>query len=202
MKTIVFFDRHQLLLFADSDQLLHRQSCSRWRHSRHVLHSISGGNNTHQLSEYYGLQDIIINIIIRIVFKNHLTWDCQFCGVFMKILKISVLKSIEIRIMVRLSRFSSWVTIHRFSLLMFLPLSVQSSTCSTLGPASLHVPVLSFCTDFVGQLVFLHGICRWAVILFAHILWGSFVFLHKSCWWTVFFSQKVNIRINISLVEY
>ena len=151
MKTIVFFDRHQLLLFADSDQLLHRQSCSRWRHSRHVLHSISGGNNTHQLSEYYGLQDIIINIIIRIVFKNHLTWDCQFCGVFMKILKISVLKSIEIRIMVRLSRFSSWVTIHRFSLLMFLPLSVQSSTCSTLGPASLHVPVLSFCTDLVGE---------------------------------------------------
>ena len=151
MKTIVFFDRHQLLLFADSDQLLHRQSCSRWRHSRHVLHSISGGNNTHQLSEYYGLQDIIINIIIRIVFKNYLTWDCQFCGVFMKILKISVLKSIEIRIMVRLSRFSSWVTIHRFSLLMFLPLSVQSSTCSTLGPASLHVPVLSFCTDLVGE---------------------------------------------------
>ena len=151
MKTIVFFDRHQLLLFADSDQLLHRQSCSRWRHSRHVLHSISGGNNTHQLSEYYGLQDIIINIIIRIVFKNHLTWDCQLCGVFMNFFKITVLKSIEIRIMVRLSRFSSWVTIHRFSLLMFLPLSVQSSTCSTLGPASLHVPVLSFCTDLVGE---------------------------------------------------
>ena len=72
----------------------------------------------------------------------------------MKILKISVLKSIEIRIMVRLSRFSSWVTIHRFSLLMFLPLSVQSSTCSTLGPASLHVPVLSFCTDLVGEFFF------------------------------------------------
>ena len=89
MKTIVTFDRHQLLLFADSDQLLHRQSCSRWRHSRHVLHSISGGNNTHQLSEYYGLQDIIINIIIRIVFNNHLTWDCQLCGVFMNILKIT-----------------------------------------------------------------------------------------------------------------
>ena len=34
----------------------------------------------------------------------------------------------------------------------FFPLSVQSSTCSTLGPASLHVPVLSFCTDFVGEL--------------------------------------------------
>ena len=34
----------------------------------------------------------------------------------------------------------------------FFPLSVQSSTCSTLGPASLHVPVLSFCTDLVGEL--------------------------------------------------
>ena len=74
----------------------------------------------------------------------------EFLWKFWKYLCLRVL--FKIRIMVRLSRFLSWVTIYRFSLLMFLPLSVQSSTCSTLGPASLHVPVLSFCTDLVGEL--------------------------------------------------
>ena len=122
--------------------------------------------------------------------KNHLTWDCQLCGIFMKILKIPVLKSIKIRIRIRLSRFSFWVTIYRFSLLMYFPTSVQSSTCSTLGPASLHVPVLSFCTDLIGQLFFCTEhinelLFFWTyfvgdLCLFAQILSVNCVFFHRK----------------------
>ena len=180
MKTIVAF--HQLLLFADSDQLLHRQSCSRWRNSRHVLHSISGDNNTHQLS--YRLQDLIINIIICI-FNNRLTWDCQLCGVFMKILKITVLKSIEIRIMVRLSRFSSWVTIYCSSLFMFF-----SSFSSEQ-----HLFNVGTCQPSCASSVLLHRSCRWALI-FLHRKWIFTSIYHK---WSI----KGNInceRIELSLI--
>ena len=119
----------------------------------------------------------------------------EFLWKFWKYLCLRVL--FKIRIMVRLSRFLSWVTIYRFSLLMFLPLSVQSSTCSTLGPASLHVPVLSFCTDLIGQLFFLHGTYQWAVI-FLNIFCGWLVFVCTNLVGELcFFPQKVNFNINI-----
>ena len=112
----------------------------------------------------------------------------EFLWKFWKYLCLRVL--FKIRIMVRLSRFLSWVTIYRFSLLMFLPLSVQSSTCSTLGPASLHVPVLSFCTDLIGQLFFCTEhinelLFFWTyfvgdLCLFAQILSVNCVFFHRK----------------------
>ena len=100
--------------------------------------------------------------------------------------------------MVRLSRFLSWVTIYRFSLLMFLPLSVQSSTCSTLGPASLHVPVLSFCTDLIGQLFFFCTEHINELLFFLNIFCGWLVFVCTNLVGELcFFPQKVNFNINI-----
>ena len=119
----------------------------------------------------------------------------EFLWKFWKYLCLRVL--FKIRIMVRLSRFLSWVTIYRFSLLMFLPLSVQSSTCSTLGPASLHVPVLSFCTDLIGQLFFCTEHINELLFFWTYFVGDLCLFaqiLSVNC---VFFPQKVNFNINI-----
>ena len=82
--------------------------------------------------------------------------------------------------MVRLSRFSSWVTIYRFSLFMFF-----SSFSSEQ-----HLFNVGTCQLSCASSVLLHRFCRWALI-----------FLHRK-WIFASIYHKWSIKGNIQLWAY
>ena len=115
----------------------------------------------------------------------------------MKILKIPVLRSIEIQ------NYGQIVQI--FILgdnLSFFFAHVSSSFSSEQ-----HLFNVGTCQPSCASSVLLHRSYRSVVFFarnmsvscyfFAHILWVSCVFLHKSCWWSVFFFHRKWISTSI-----